>query len=206
VAHELIGANAAADRFVCQWDTGEVVERRITEKPTAWKPSASGIESVSLPESQRTAPSLSDTTAKHIAQLGLEVDRVFARRVDMEWVVVQNEVHIVQIRPLTALPEFFPHYLPRHTRDQQWLLAEQWHFPLRQIEGRLMPPLYHDLSIVEKNMRYHLVGPVEVPVQCRAGSTISARGNRESPARPGTLRLKSSNTVDSGHVVLSAGS
>ena len=127
---------------------------------------------------QKTAPSLLDETAMRIACLALEIDRAFACRVDIEWVVTEDEIFVVQVRPITALPEFFPHYLPRHARDKTWRLAEHWHFPYRQIEGKIMPPLYRDLLIAEKMARYQRVGPIELPPDCHAGAEMDFNGHR----------------------------
>ena len=180
LAQELVGTSGvfASDRFVFEWDNGHIVERHIAEKPMMWRAGDIGIESVPLPAEQKTAPSLLDETAVRIARLALEIDRAFACRVDIEWVVTEDEIFVVQVRPITALPEFFPHYLPRHARDKTWRLAEHWHFPYRQIEGKIMPPLYRDLLIAEKTARYQRVGPIELSPYCHAGAEMDFNGHR----------------------------
>ena len=180
LAQELLGSSGAfaPDRFVFAWDSGEILERYIAVKPMMWRAGDSGIEPVPLPAKQNTAPSLPDEMAMRIARLALQVDRAFDGRVDIEWVLVRDEVHLVQVRPLTALPPFFPHYLPRQARDHTWRLVPQWHFAHRMVQGKLMPPLYRDLSIVEKDVRYHRVGPIEMPAQCHAGAEMDFNGHR----------------------------
>jgi len=180
LAQELVGTGGtfAADRFVFEWDTGRIVEQQVAEKTTTWIPGSTGVENVALPDERRMVSSLSDETATRIALLALEIDRVFACRVDIEWVVSEGEIYVVQVRPITALPAFFPHYLPRHARDKTWRPATHWHFPYRQIEGKIMPPLYRDLSIVEKTNRYHQIGPVELPPRRHAGAEMDFNGHR----------------------------
>lgn len=180
LAQELLGSSGtfAPDRFVFAWDSGEILERHLGEKTRIWQAGPDGVQSAALPAARHGAFSLSDETAGRIARLALQVDRAFGGRIDIEWVLVRDEVHLVQVRPLTALPAFFPHYLPRHARDHTWVLVPQWHFAHRMVQGKLMPPLYRDLSIVEKDVRYHRVGPIEMPAQCHAGAEMDFNGYR----------------------------
>ena len=180
LAQELVGTSGpfAADRFVFEWDTGRIITRHIAEKSMAWVPGSTGIEKVALPAERQSAPSLPDETARRIARTALEIDRAFACRVDIEWVVAADQIYVVQVRPITALPDFFPHHLPHHVRDKTWRLAQHWHFPHRLIEGKLMPPLYRDLLIAEQFARYRRVGPIELPPNCYAGAEMDFNGHR----------------------------
>jgi hypothetical protein len=180
LAQELVGTSGpfAADRFVFKWDTGRIVTRHIAEKSMAWVPGSTGIEKVALPAERQRAPSLPDETARRIARTALEIDRAFACRVDIEWVVAADQIYVVQVRPITALPDFFPHHLPHHVRDKTWRLVQHWHFPHRLIEGKLMPPLYRDLLIAEQFARYRRVGPIELPPNCYAGAEMDLNGHR----------------------------
>ncbi len=164
LAQELVGAagNVPADRFVFEWGTGKIIEKQIVEKPTACVPGTSGVDVVPLPDDRRTAPSLQDEVATRIAGHGLDIDRLFGCRVDIEWAVAGDEVFIVQVRPITVLPTFFPHDLPPHTADKTWQLAgPHWYFPFPRIEEKLIPPIYQDLSYAEMYDRYQL-GPIEL--------------------------------------------
>ena len=159
LAQELVGSagDVAADRFILEWNTGRIVERHIASKPTMCVPSGSGVHVVTAPEAQRTLPSLSDSLATKIAQLALAVDRVFACRVDIEWAVSGEEIHVVQVRPITALPTFFPLHLPANEAEKTWEPTwPYWYFPLCGIDGKVTPPLYRDLSYAEMFGRYQL--------------------------------------------------
>lgn len=164
LAQELVGSvgKVAADRFVFEWHTGQIIERQIVQKPTACVPSQAGVHMVSLPEARRLLPSLSDLLATRIAQLALDIDRIFQCRVDIEWAVTDEEIHIVQVRPITALPAFFPHHLPPNEAAKTWEQSwSYWYFPLGGIEGKVTPPLYRDLSYAEMFGRYQL-GPINL--------------------------------------------
>ena len=153
--------NIPADRFIFEWDTGRITEKQIAEKPTECLPGISGVRTVSIPSSRRTAPSLQDDMAIRIAENALEIDRLFERRVDIEWAVADDEAFFVQVRPVTALPAFFPHHLPFHLENRTWKLAgPHWYFPLPRVEEKLVPALYRDLSYSESYGRYQL-GPID---------------------------------------------
>ncbi|MCB0111360.1 MAG: PEP/pyruvate-binding domain-containing protein, partial [Caldilineaceae bacterium] len=70
LAQELVGSagNVPADRFVLAWDTGEIIEKQIVEKPATCVPNESGVNSIPVPEERSVAPSLSDTMATSIAK------------------------------------------------------------------------------------------------------------------------------------------
>jgi len=99
--------NMPVDRFVFEWDTGKIHSREIVPKKTALVLGDSGIDTIDIPLDQQSEPSLNDNLASRIAQVGLQIDRAFGVRVDVEWVTKGNDIHIVQVRPITALPEFF---------------------------------------------------------------------------------------------------
>ena len=87
LARDLVASTnaAAADRFLIEWSTGEILERFAAEKRTQLVPGASGLDSVDIPEDRWVEPSLSDDLATRIAQAGLQIDRAFGTRVDVEW-------------------------------------------------------------------------------------------------------------------------
>ena len=171
------------DRFVFEWDTGKIHGREIVPKKTALVLGDSGIDTIDIPLDQQSEPSLNDNLASRIAQVGLQIDRAFGARVDVEWVTKGNDIHIVQVRPITALPEFFPHHLPAHPTDQTWQPAPQWHFwmlknLLRKVDGTVVLPIHWDKLIAEQFNRYLQVGPVEMPAFLKCGAELDFHGHR----------------------------
>lgn len=156
LAHELVGGTGAtpADRFVLEWDSGRIIKKEIADKSTKWVGSASGLEEVPLSAQEQSTPSLTDEMATRIAQKALEIDRAFGCRVDIEWVVADNEVYIVQVRQITVLPPFFPYHLPENEADKTWQQVAYWTFPFAHPNVRATPPLYRDLSVSEIWSRY----------------------------------------------------
>ncbi len=180
LARDLVASTGTmpVDRFTFEWDTGEILERHIALKRTILVPSVDGLDSVAVPAERRAEPSLTNDIATRIAQVGLQIDRAFEARVDVEWVVEGDNIHIVQVRPITALPPFFPHHLPAHLADRTWVPAQQWHFPFSTIKGKVMPPLYRDTLIMEKFNRYLQMGPVEMPTHRTSGTEMDFHGHR----------------------------
>ncbi|NKB72262.1 MAG: hypothetical protein GKR89_34725 [Candidatus Latescibacteria bacterium] len=183
LAQDLVGAagNLPVDRFVFAWDSGQIIDKQIAVKETICRPCTTGVETVPLVPERGSLPSLNDETARRIAQLALDLDRAFSCRVDIEWVVVDDQIHIVQVRPITALPAFFPHHLPWPAAAQTWVPATLWHFAFRR-DGELMSPLYRDLLISEKHSRYLQLGPVQMPAHLKPGSEADFNGYRYMPA------------------------
>lgn len=165
LAEELVGAagTVPVDKFVIEWDSSRIIERQIAEKSTTCVPGVSGVESVLLSDDLRVAPSLQDEMAIRIAKQALDIDRMFECRVDIEWAVADGEVYIVQVRPITALPTFFPHHLPSHLADRTWRPAwPYWYFNfIPGNGGNVVPPLYQGTPAVEKFDR-HQLGPIKL--------------------------------------------
>ena len=190
LARDLVASTGAmpVDRFLFEWDTGEILRRDIATKTHALAPTTDGVVSIDLPPDRQSTPSLDDDLATEIARTGLQIDRAFGTRVDIEWAVEADNVHIVQVRPLTALPEFFPHHLPSHLADQTWSPPPPW---LRGGVGTVTLPLHRNRLITENCNRYLDVGPVERPTHRKCGAEMDIHGHRylvqESVWRPWPL-------------------
>jgi phosphohistidine swiveling domain-containing protein len=157
LADALLDGSASSDRFVLAWDTGEVLESHIAEKGTAHIASRRGVREIELGDHQRNAPSLADGMARQIGQLALCLDRAFDRRLDIEWAVAGQEIHLIQVRPITALPAFFPHELTASEAAVTWTLSDPaypaWYFSAE--EGRrVVAPLFRDRWASELWLRH----------------------------------------------------
>ena len=89
-----------------------------------------------------------------LVELALELDEQFGHRLDLEWAMVDDEWFVVQARPLTALPEFFPHELSAEERGFTWRPA--WFLLPLTSPGApsLLTPLYQHYSEAEMWERY----------------------------------------------------
>jgi phosphohistidine swiveling domain-containing protein len=64
-----------------------------------------GTEEQPVPENQRQVPVLDDEAAAELARLGVEIEQLYERPMDIEWALEDGEFAIVQARPITGLPE-----------------------------------------------------------------------------------------------------
>ena len=150
----VMDGSAPADRFVLEWDTGTVLEKRVIEKPAALVAERTGVQQIALPDDQRTAAALSDAMASRIGGLALQLDRAFDRRVDVEWAVVGQDIYIVQVRPITALPDFFPHELEGQDAEVTWRLSELAYYTKARDGEDLVAPFYRDSWSLDLWHRY----------------------------------------------------
>ncbi|RKH43531.1 rifamycin-inactivating phosphotransferase [Corallococcus sicarius] len=83
---------------------GEVISKAVGTKQLAIHASPAGgtQEQVIEPERQQQ-PALTDAQVVRLAQLGRRIEAHFGRPQDIEWCLVDDDIHIVQSRPITTL-------------------------------------------------------------------------------------------------------
>ena len=144
LAQGVMDGSAPADRFILEWDTGVVLEKRIVEKPTALVSGRNGVQEIALLDGRQTAAALSDEMVSQIGRLALQLDRAFDCRVDVEWAMAGQDVYVVQVRPITALPDFFPHELEGQDAEVIWRLSELAYYTKGRDGEDLVAPFYRD--------------------------------------------------------------
>ena len=152
LAQDLVAGKAPADHFVLEWDSGTVLEKRLATKPVRLNPTSGGLEQVKVAPDHQCAPSLSDQDLDSLRTMALQMDRVFDRRVDIEWVISQGEISIVQVRPITALPEFFPHTLTAEDAKETWQ-GRPWCTSVEP-DSNQVAPVFADTWLSERWRRY----------------------------------------------------
>jgi pyruvate,water dikinase len=154
LAQGVVEGSMPSDSWTLEWDTGRVLERRIAEKKSALVPGPSGPQEIALSEDKWKAPSLTDELIHRVAALALNLDRAFDRRVDVEWALAGQDLYLVQVRPITALPPFFPHELTGDDAEITWMPSDvAWYTVIREDE-RLVAPLFRDAWALELWERY----------------------------------------------------
>jgi rifampicin phosphotransferase len=83
---------------------GEVVTRTVATKHLAIHASpAGGTQEQAIEPDRQRQPALTDAQVVRLAQLGRRIEAHFGRPQDIEWCLVDDDVHIVQSRPITTL-------------------------------------------------------------------------------------------------------
>jgi pyruvate,water dikinase len=114
----VVGGEVTPDDFLVSKITGEVVRRQIAEKTVRYVAGEHGAERTEMPGELRSAPSLDDAALAALVEVGCRVDRYFGTRQDIEWAfTADRELHVLQSRPVTALPRHEPEPPPGSAID-----------------------------------------------------------------------------------------
>jgi pyruvate,water dikinase len=148
LAQKLVDGSAPADRFVLAWDTAEILEKRIEKKTSQLVFQDMNLVEETLPDSRQKIASLSDEQTREIGQMALTIDRVFDRRMDVEWGIAGGRLYLLQARPLTALPPFFPHELSLEEAALTWKPYLNRHGTMNRQE-RLVAPYYRERWLLQ---------------------------------------------------------
>ena len=148
LAQKLVDSSAPADRFVLAWDTAEIPEKRIEKKPSRLVFRDSKVVEEPLPDAYQQMACLSDEQVREISQMALAIDRTFDRRMDIEWGIAGGRLYLLQARPLTALPPFFPHELSSEEAAQTWTPYLNTHGTMNKQE-RLIAPYYRERWLLQ---------------------------------------------------------
>ena len=101
----IVGGLVTPDTIVVEKATGKVIERQIADKQVMIVRSARGTIEQAVPDRLRQAAVLNDQQAAQLVQLGVQIDELYGRPMDIEWTWAGDEFAIVQARPITALAE-----------------------------------------------------------------------------------------------------
>ena len=114
----VVGGEVTPDDFLVSKITGEVVRRHIAEKAVRYVAGEQGAERTEVPEALRSVSCLDDAALATLVEAGIRVDRYFGARQDIEWAFAPDrELHVLQARPVTALPRHEPEPPPGSAID-----------------------------------------------------------------------------------------
>ncbi len=106
----LVAGAVTPDTLTLARPGGAVLRRETADKQVMTVRDESGVHETATPAAQRSQPVLSDIQAAELARLGLAIEALYARPMDIEWTLrlagdaPAGEFAIVQARPITALP------------------------------------------------------------------------------------------------------
>jgi hypothetical protein len=165
LAVDLLSGSGEGECLVLDWDDGHVVERESGHQKGVWRLSRAGVAREDLDPALSRAPVLSESQASEVADLARGLDRLWSERLDIEWAWTDAGVWLLQVRPLTALPDFFS-LNPPPPRLHTWQRA-RFVIPLRSDHpAHLLTPLYADLSENELWFRHQPADIILTGVQC----------------------------------------
>jgi pyruvate,water dikinase len=101
----IVSGKVTPDRFVLVRDKLRVVERAINRKTIQmvfteqW-----GVREWPVEDERQEQPALDDALALRLGKLALATEQAFGRPQDIEWAQKDNELCLLQARPITTLP------------------------------------------------------------------------------------------------------
>jgi phosphoenolpyruvate synthase/pyruvate phosphate dikinase len=108
----VVGGEVTPDDYLVSKITGEVVRRTISSKEVEYVPDAArqGTVRVEVDGGRRDEPCLDEPQLAALVDIARRVERHFGSHQDVEWAIPrgQDEVLVLQARPVTTLPEQTP--------------------------------------------------------------------------------------------------
>ncbi|MCX6462307.1 MAG: PEP-utilizing enzyme, partial [Pseudonocardiales bacterium] len=105
LGESVVGGTVSTDDHVVDRTSWAVVSRHVADKTEMTVPVDGGTAQRPVPAGRRRGPVLDDAAAVALARLGVRVEEHFGAPQDVEWAREGDTFHIVQSRPVTALPE-----------------------------------------------------------------------------------------------------
>jgi pyruvate,water dikinase len=98
----LVSGIVSADLYQIRSD--KLIKKEIAKKETAiYAKPEGGTAKVEIAREQQTAPALSAVDAVRLARMGRNIEAHFGSPQDIEWSIADNEIFILQSRPITTL-------------------------------------------------------------------------------------------------------
>ncbi|MBL6980502.1 MAG: hypothetical protein ISR58_04860 [Anaerolineales bacterium] len=116
----IVGGQVTPDTFTVEKSSGVVINRELAPKLIQTTRTASGVEQQPVPEHLQNLPTLTDEQALQLTSLGSQIEEIYGMPMDIEWTWIPHPslpspngrgaggegiFHIVQARPITALPD-----------------------------------------------------------------------------------------------------
>ncbi len=146
----IVGGHVTPDTIVIDKQTGAPKSQDLADKDVMTVRLAEGTREEPVPAEKRQEAALQPRQAAELARLGVRIEQLYGRPMDIEWALNDGQIFILQARPITALPE------PRPALD--WTLPQ----PKGRYGGssviELLPdplsPLFATLAVPRWNVAY----------------------------------------------------
>jgi pyruvate,water dikinase len=130
----IVGGHVTPDTFLLDKQSGSIQSQEIAAKDVMTTRLAEGTGEGPVPAGKRSQATLQPSQATALAQLGTRIEQLYGRPMDIEWALCGDRLHILQARPITALPE------PRVTLD--WKVPNpRWNYWRASVVELLPDPL-----------------------------------------------------------------
>lgn len=150
----IVGGHVTPDTFIVNKQTTIIESQEIADKEMMTVRSPEGTHEEPVPVDKRKQSTLSPKQAIELSKLGLQIEQLYQRPMDIEWAMQSGHFFILQARPITALPE------PRLALD--WKLprpkGRYWRRNVIELLPDPLSPLFATLGLPAWNHAMHHLG------------------------------------------------
>jgi phosphoenolpyruvate synthase/pyruvate phosphate dikinase len=141
LGESVVGGEVTPDTLTINKQDGKLVKREIATKQVMTVFNRSGTAQRPVPTKLQNKPVLTDSEAKRLMQIGVQIETLYGSAVDIEWALADGQIAILQARPVTAAAE----------KPVQWIPPDPKGVYMRTSVTDLTPkplsPLYMTLGI-----------------------------------------------------------
>lgn len=130
----VVSGEGDVDQLVLSKRTGEMLARHIADKAHALVGTPDGTRRVEVAVERRERPALDDDQVGRLLELVIRAERFFGFPQDTEWAIAEDQVYLLQSRPVT-------HFPPRWTRDEA---AERFPNPITPLTWDFTTQGFHE--------------------------------------------------------------
>jgi pyruvate,water dikinase len=163
----IVSGRVTPDTIVVNKQTGKITSQEVADKETMTVRLGEGTCEEPVPVDKRSRAALEPAQTAELAKLGMRIEELYGRPMDVEWAMKGGRLFIVQARPVTVLPESGAAHdwgVPPDGR-QYWRssVAELLPDPLSPLFATLAVPLWNEaLQARMKSMRMQLLMGMDV--------------------------------------------
>ena len=150
----IVSGHVTPDTFLVNKQTGELESQEIADKKVMTVRLTEGTHEEPVPSGRRQQAALTEFQVIELSKLGIQIELIFARPMDIEWALQHGHFYILQARPITVLPE------TRLTLD--WTLprpkGKYWRRNVIELLPDPLSPLFATLGLPAWNHAMHHLG------------------------------------------------
>ncbi len=105
LGESVVSGSITPDSFQISRKIGEILKKDIASK----KEMVTEVGVQDIPESKQNTQSLSDDQLMELYQIGLQVENLYDQPMDVEWALADDEIVLLQARPITVKTQAIPH-------------------------------------------------------------------------------------------------
>lgn len=99
----IVSGQVTPDSFIVDKNGFSILEREIYPKEIATYPEGEGTVEREVERARQNMPSLTDEQVCEVARLAVQVESHYGSPQDVEWALANNQLYLLQSRPITTL-------------------------------------------------------------------------------------------------------